>query len=80
MLYYLPNSWKPNSKGYISVKVNRVEVMRLDYRNLTNAGVIRCLAFKNNRTAKIEIFSDKIVHSDSAVLIEFELVGTDKSI
>ena len=49
--------------------------MKLDYRNMTNLGVTRCLAFKEKRASKIEIISNKIVHSDNIAVIEFELVG-----
>jgi len=49
--------------------------MKLDYRNMTNLGVTRCLAFKDKRAAKIEIFSSKIVHNDNSAVVEFELLG-----
>ncbi len=52
-LYYLPAAWNSSTKSYISVKINKKEVMRIGYRNLTNVGVNRCLAFKDRRAAKI---------------------------
>jgi len=71
VVYYLPDSWKNTSKSYISVKVNKAEVMRLDYRNLTNQAVSRCAAFEQNRAAKIELFSDKLPPNDYSAAIEF---------
>ena len=54
--------------------------MKFDFRNLTNTGFIRCSPFKENRAAKIQIFSGKIVHNENTVTLDFELVGTEKDI
>ncbi len=52
-LYYFPGAWNSSSKSYISVTINKIEVMRVGFRNLSNLGVSRCLAFKEKRAAKI---------------------------
>ena len=67
-------------KDYLSVRLNKIEVMRIDYCNLTNIGTTRCTAFKTNRTAKIELFSKKIVHNDNSALLQFVLMGSTKEL
>ena len=48
--------------------------MRLDYQNLTNQAVAKCSVFGPDM-ARIEIFSDKIVHNDNVVNLEWSLLG-----
>ena len=49
--------------------------MKVDFRNLTNTGFIRCSPFKENRAAKIQIFSGKIVHNENSKnLLKFDLI------
>ena len=48
--------------------------MRLDYQNLTNQAVAKCSVFGPDM-ARIEIVSDKIVHNDNVVNLEWSLLG-----
>jgi len=48
--------------------------MRLDNKNLSNQAAAQCSAFGFDM-ARIEIFSDKIVHNDNIVILEWSLIG-----
>ena len=45
---------------------------------MTNKGTNECGVFKTKDMARIEIYSDKIVHADTVVNLDFSVVGSGK--
>lgn len=67
VLYYLPSDWIKTNETVISVFLNKIQIMKISNKNLTNLAIDTCDSFKLGKTAKIEIFSDKIVHTDNVI-------------
>lgn len=80
MVYYLPSEWAENSKEVIHVYLNKIQIMEITWKNLTNLGTDECESFQARKTAKIQLFSDKIVHTDNVVQLEFKLGGTNEGL
>jgi hypothetical protein len=74
-LYFNPAHWNQNTLEKIRVKINKAEVLTVDYRNLTSSATDRCKEFKGERIARVSLLSQVMVQLSSVLNVEFELVG-----
>lgn len=60
--------------------MNKAEIFTITSKNLTNKGTSSCSHFKDNLFAMIKFITPKKIQNDNMMVIEIELVSTNKDL